>query len=273
MKGIPEDTLSSIAEATVHRILWEMENGVLGYTPHRAGAEVSAPPKVTLPKPLSPTLASPDPTLTKSDAPSDSPPRSDVFPLQVDDAEAALFALKNALGECTRCGLHRGRNRLVFGEGNPRARLVFVGEGPGRDEDAAGRPFVGEAGGLLTRIIEAMGLSREDVYICNVVKCRPPNNRTPEESETRICGPFLKRQLAVIRPEVIVALGAVAASFLLESAVPISRIRGKFQTVDNIPMMPTFHPAYLLRNPGEKRAVWNDMQMVMERLGLRKPVK
>ncbi len=178
-----------------------------------------------------------------------------------------LEDIRAELGDCQRCALGRGRNKLVFGAGNPAARLVFVGEGPGREEDQCGEPFVGEAGRLLERILFAMGLSRADVYICNVVKCRPPQNRNPREEEIAACEPFLLRQLAVIKPQVIVALGRFAAQTLLNDQTPISRLRGRWHSYQGIDLMPTFHPAYLLRNPGGKREVWQDMQQVMQRLG------
>jgi DNA polymerase len=177
-----------------------------------------------------------------------------------------LEAVRADLGECTRCELSRRRTHIVFGEGDPGARLVFVGEGPGFEEDRSGRPFVGPAGQLLTRIIAAMHLSRESVYICNIVKCRPPDNRNPAPDEIACCLPFLKRQLAAIGPQVICALGSVAAKTLLETDAPISRLRGRFHTVMGIAVMPTFHPAFLLRNPEQKRAVWDDVQLIMKRL-------
>lgn len=181
-------------------------------------------------------------------------------------AEETLADIRSDLGECTRCPLCKGRTHIVFGEGDARARLVFVGEGPGFDEDQSGRPFVGAAGQLLTRIIAAMQLSRETVYIANIVKCRPPNNRNPDPEEIRRCLPFLKRQLAAIRPQVICALGNVAARTLLETEIPISRLRGRFHSFMGIPVMPTYHPAYLLRNPDKKREVWEDVQQIMNRL-------
>jgi uracil-DNA glycosylase family 4 len=180
-----------------------------------------------------------------------------------------LEALQEFIGDCKRCKLHLGRKNLVFGEGNPRARLVFVGEGPGRDEDIAGKPFVGEAGRLLTRIIEnGMGLQRGDVYICNVVKCRPPRNRDPEKDEVETCLPFLEQQIRIIGPEVICTLGRVAAQTLLGDEFKITRDRGTWRSYKGIPLMPTFHPAYLLRNPAAKRAVWEDVQEIMQRLGM-----
>ena len=178
-----------------------------------------------------------------------------------------LGAIRNDLGDCNRCPLCKTRTHIVFGEGDAHARLVFVGEGPGFEEDQCGRPFVGAAGQLLTKIIAAMNLSRETVYIANIVKCRPPENRNPQPGEIENCLPFLKRQLALIRPEVICALGKVAAHTLLETETPISRLRGTFHDFMGIPVMPTFHPAFLLRNPERKRDVWNDVQKIMARLG------
>ena len=180
----------------------------------------------------------------------------------------SLEDLREFIGDCRRCKLFKGRTQLVFGEGSPEARLVFVGEGPGREEDMAGRPFVGEAGRLLTRIINAMGLTRKNVYICNVVKCRPPNNRDPEEDEIKTCIPFLKKQLELIKPQVICSLGRIATQGLLGSASKISRERGKWRSFMDIPLMPTYHPAYLLRNPSAKRYVWEDIKKVMKHLGL-----
>ena len=178
----------------------------------------------------------------------------------------SLETIRLDLGDCQRCGLGQTRQRLVFGVGNPSARLVLVGEAPGREEDEKGEPFVGEAGRLLDRILFAMGLQREEVYICNVLKCRPPGNRNPEAIEVATCEPFLIRQLAAIRPQVIVALGLFAVQTLLQSKVPISKVRGTWQQYQGIPLMPTYHPAYLLRNPNGKREVWADMRQVMERL-------
>ncbi len=192
----------------------------------------------------------------------------------VESPPADLDSLRAFIGDCKRCKLSQKRINLVFGEGAPGARLVFVGEGPGAEEDAAGRPFVGEAGKLLTKIIEnGMGLKREDVYICNVVKCRPPNNRDPEADEVQICLPFLKQQLAIIRPEVICTLGRIAAKSLLGREFKITQERGNWLSFMGIPLMATFHPAYILRNPSEerplKRQVWEDVQKIMGRLGLK----
>jgi DNA polymerase len=184
---------------------------------------------------------------------------------------AVLDAVRADLGECTRCKLHKGRHTIVFGSGDPGARLMFVGEAPGEDEDLQGQPFVGKAGGLLTKMIEAMGLRRDQVYICNTVKCRPPNNRNPEPDELAACEPFLKQQLAAVKPEVIVTLGKFAAQALLREETPISRMRGRWREYEGIPLMPTFHPAYLLRSPGEKGKVWDDLKQVMRKLDLPPP--
>jgi uracil-DNA glycosylase len=180
-----------------------------------------------------------------------------------------LERIREDLGECTRCRLHEQRNKIVFGQGNPRAELVFVGEGPGHDEDLQGLAFVGRAGKLLTQMIEAMGLQREDVYICNVVKCRPPENRKPEEDEAATCSPYLYRQLDVIGPKAIVCLGLTAAQALLKTKDSISRFRGQWFDYRNTKLLATYHPAYLLRNPAAKSEVWKDLQKVMAHLGLK----
>jgi DNA polymerase len=183
----------------------------------------------------------------------------------------ALLEIRRGLGECERCKLGRGRTKLVFGVGNPRAELLFVGEGPGEDEDLQGEPFVGRAGQLLTKMIEAMGFQRADVYIANVVKCRPPGNRNPEPDEIEACEPFLRAQIAAIRPKVIVALGKFAAQTLLRDPSPISRLRGRWHEYGGVRLMPTFHPAYLLRSPNEKGKAWEDLQLVMKELGKAPP--
>jgi len=205
------------------------------------------------------------------------------------DRPAALKLIREDLGDCTRCKLHeQGRKQIVFGVGNPNAELMFVGEGPGADEDQQGEPFVGRAGQLLNNMISAMGLKREDVYIANVVKCRPPGNRTPERDECDTCGPFLMRQIAVVRPKVVVALGAVAAKTLLGVNDSMVNLRGRFY--EFMPHLPkdaperdpswegpklavTYHPAYLLRDPRQKKEAWRDLQMVMAELGLKAPGK
>jgi len=179
------------------------------------------------------------------------------------DSAETLESVREDLGECTRCKLHRlGRRQIVYGVGNPRAELMFIGEAPGHDEDVQGIPFVGRAGQLLTKIIEAIDLAREDVYIANVIKCRPPENRNPESDEVASCEPFLFRQVQVIKPCVIVALGTFAAQALLRTNDPISRLRGKVFHYGDARLIPTFHPAYLLRSPERKREVWEDMKKV-----------
>jgi len=204
----------------------------------------------------------------------------------VSDPVAALKLIREDLGDCTRCKLHQqGRKQIVFGVGNPHADLMFVGEGPGADEDAQGEPFVGRAGQLLNNMIKAMGLRREEIYIANVVKCRPPGNRTPERDECETCSPFLMRQIAVIKPKVVVALGAVAAKNLLAINAPMSELRGRFYDFmpsgarSSDPSWPgaklavTYHPAFLLRDPRQKGEAWKDLQMVMKYLGLQPPKK
>ena len=191
--------------------------------------------------------------------------------LPVGNADKLRILCDDVVGDCTRCKLHRGRNKLVFGAGNPQARLVFVGEGPGADEDREGLPFVGRAGALLTKMIAAMGLRRDDVYICNVVKCRPPNNRDPEADEVETCEGFLRAQLAIVRPDVIVGLGRTAVHALLRTQTPISKLRGTWQRYEGIDLMPTWHPSFLLReerDPAQvkKREAWSDLQQVMKRL-------
>lgn len=177
-----------------------------------------------------------------------------------------LTAIRLDLGDCRRCKLSKGRKKIVFGAGSRHASLVFVGEGPGYEEDRQGEPFVGAAGNLLTKIIQAMNLSRNEVYICNIVKCRPPGNRNPEIEEIKACSPFLERQIEAIQPRFICALGTFAAQTLLESTTPISRLRGHFYTYKGIPVLPTYHPAYLLRNSEKKRDVWEDMKLLMKKI-------
>jgi DNA polymerase len=198
-----------------------------------------------------------------------SAPRAATAAAGIGEPSSTLEDLRADIGDCQRCKLAPCRTNLVFGVGNPKARIVFVGEGPGGDEDRVGEPFVGRAGQLLTEIItKGMQLRRQDVYICNVIKCRPPGNRNPEPDEVAACEPFLVRQLAIIGPEVIVALGKFAAQTLLRSKTPITQLRGRWFDYQGIMLMPTFHPAYLLRNPGDKRLVWEDIQKVMRVLGL-----
>jgi len=232
-----------------------------------AGVPATAPPAAPLapPQQHAPRPAAP--------APAAGVQNPSGIAARASDEPRLLAEVRAELGDCRRCGLCEGRKSIVFGTGNPRAELVFVGEAPGADEDAQGTPFVGEAGKLLTKMIEAMGYRRDDVYICNVIKCRPPNNRNPEPAEIAACEPFLKAQLASLRPKVVVALGKFAAQTLLRDDTAISRMRGLWREYEGLPLMPTYHPAYLLRQPAEKRKVWSDLQQVMQRLGKTPPTK
>src|SRR6202041_2429467 len=194
--------------------------------------------------------------------------------LNVTDPVQALRLIREDLGECTRCRLSKqGRKQIVFGVGNPKAELMFIGEAPGADEDQQGEPFVGRAGQLLNNMIKAMGLRREDVYIANIIKCRPPGNRTPERDECETCSPFLMRQIAAIKPKAIVALGAVAAKTLLAINAPMSEFRGRWFDFRGSKLAVTYHPAFLLRDPRQKKETWKDLQMVMKELGLAIPAK
>jgi len=189
------------------------------------------------------------------------------------DRASALQLIRDDIGDCTRCALHTGRTKLVFADGDPNARLMFVGEGPGADEDAQGLPFVGRAGQLLNNMIAAMGLKREQVYIANVVKCRPPGNRTPQPEEANTCTQFLFRQIDVVRPEVLVALGATAVTYLLGARQPLAGLRGRVHSVRGTKLIVTYHPAYLLRDPRQKKEAWADLQIAMRELGLKPPAK
>jgi uracil-DNA glycosylase len=215
------------------------------------------------PKPAAPAQVAKLPNFPVAAAPAPS-----LFEASSKIAGETLPFIRDDLGDCTRCKLHTTRNKIVFGDGSSKAELVFIGEGPGADEDAQGLPFVGRAGKLLTQMIEAMGLQRQQVYICNVVKCRPPGNRQPEEDEVDACSPFLFRQLDALQPKVIVCLGATAAQTLLQTNRGISHFRGEWLDYRGYKMIATYHPAYLLRNPAAKGDVWKDLQKVMAELGL-----
>lgn len=232
----------------------------------------AAVPRVVAPAPEPAVEAAPDPQPSRP-APAMVPasPATVVTPTAGGasvGSDDSLESIAAALEGCRRCRLHEQRTHIVVGEGNPRARLMFIGEGPGEEEDRTGRPFVGAAGELLTKIIGAMGFERSDVYIANIVKCRPPDNRAPMTDEVETCYPFLRRQISAVQPEVIVTLGAPSSQSLLGVTVPISKLRGTFYRYGDIRVMPTYHPAYLLRNPAEKRAVWDDMKVVMAELNL-----
>jgi len=250
-------TLADLAAAVRAYVDYQRELGVLGF------------PRGTAVVPTPRAASSPPAAPARERIERVEPPSADLFTAPGLSTTRSLDELRTFIGDCQRCKLAPHRTRLVFGVGNPRARLVFVGEGPGADEDAQGEPFVGRAGQLLTEIItKGMRLRREDVYIANVIKCRPPGNRNPEPDEVASCEPFLLRQIELIGPEVIVALGKFAAQTLLRSKVPITQLRGRWYDYHGIKLMPTFHPAYLLRNPGDKRVVWADIQKVMKVLGL-----
>ena len=276
---------TALQEKLTKRLSFYQDIGIEFFYRDRASQQQ---PVVTVDAVVSPAPFSPGATLPKpfqkqqpvklASAAPPPPRRLDVLPVV---AGASLFEAMNKIADdsllkiqadlgsdCTRCKLHRGRTKLVFGDGNPKADLVFVGEGPGRDEDQQGLPFVGRAGKLLTQMIEAMGLQRKDVYICNVVKCRPPENRAPEKDEVETCSPFLLRQLDAIAPKVIVCLGSIAAQTLLETNRGISHFRGEWMPFRGTKLMATYHPAYLLRNPSAKGEVWKDLQKVMAVLGL-----
>ena len=240
----------------------------------RAAAPPSEPAPVPPPASAPPVMAARPPPARAEPArsapfkvPSGAPVSVAPLPGVVAGERPTLDQIRRELGDCQRCKLCSGRKNIVFGTGNPRAELCFVGEGPGENEDLQGVPFVGAAGQLLTKMIEAMGYSRDDVYICNVVKCRPPNNRNPEPDEVEACEPFLRAQLAAVQPKAIVALGKFAAQTLLRDSTPITRMRGQWREYQGIQLMPTFHPAYLLRNPAEKRKAWEDLQQVMKLFG------
>jgi len=250
----PEEIASVVADLRKH-VEWLRSTGQKFVL-----ADRSAPPPKAAPPPA---VAAPPPAVaTQAQQPSLAldPPKAPV-------AGRTLEEVRQELGDCTRCKLCKGRTNIVFGVGDPKAELVFVGEGPGADEDAQGIPFVGKAGQLLTKMIEAMGFTRDEVYICNVVKCRPPGNRNPEPDEIEACEPFLKAQLAAIHPKAIVALGKFAAQTLTRDSTPITRLRGNWRSYEGIPLMPTFHPAYLLRSPGEKKLAWADLKQVMKMFG------
>jgi len=194
--------------------------------------------------------------------------------MAAEERPAALDAIREEIGDCTRCPLaYAGRRSIVFGEGDPNARLMFVGEGPGADEDVSGRPFVGKAGQLLNNMIAAMGLKREEVYIANIVKCRPPQNRVPEPAEADVCRQFLLRQMNIVQPEVIVALGATAATYLLGARQSLGSLRGRWHSCRGARLAVTYHPAFLLRDPRQKAEAWKDLQMAMKALGLKIPSK
>lgn len=253
------DEASELALELRRHLAWQESDGTRVLLTERG--------QVTRPQPPAPAVAKAAPAPQAKPATSTAKAAPKVPQSSVVIRGETLDEIRTELGECTRCKLCNGRKQIVFGSGNPRAELVFVGEGPGEEEDKQGVPFVGAAGQLLTKMIEAMKFSRDTVYICNVVKCRPPGNRNPEPDEIESCEPFLRAQLRVIKPKVIVALGKFAAQTLLREDTPITRLRGQWRKYEGIDLMPTFHPAYLLRSPEEKKKAWMDLQEVMKRLG------
>ncbi len=265
--GEREELRSLVAQLRTN-IAARGRSGLLGVamtagTPKKAAASAAGEPPAPLPgPPPQPVIMKPSPPQKPPhpQTPQD-PPHEERDPSAPRGA-AGLQLVREELGDCKRCKLCATRTNIVFGVGNPNSHLVFVGEAPGADEDAQGEPFVGKAGQLLTKMIEAMGYARGDVYICNVLKCRPPGNRNPEPDEVASCEPFLKKQLGAIRPRMIVALGKFAVQCLLRDDSPISRLRGNLRTYEGIPLMPTFHPAYLLRDPSKKKLAWDDLKAV-----------
>ncbi len=284
---MPERFVPSLQQKIEDRLRYYEDLGIRSFYTHRGLSALGATAQavgVAAPLRISVTEESSLPKFAPKAAPAQAAPAAHV-PLVLPPAGPSLFEavdkvindsvfkIREDLGECTRCKLHKGRNKIVFGDGNPKAELVFVGEGPGADEDMQGLPFVGRAGKLLTQMIEAMGLQRKDVYICNVVKCRPPENRAPEPDEVSSCSPYLMRQIDAIHPKVIVCLGATAAKTILNTTRGISQFRGEWLEWRGHKLMATYHPAYLLRNPPAKADVWKDLQKVMAELGLQLPKK
>lgn len=279
--GRLDEEIGAIAAEALRHLAWLRSAGVETVPPpsvpeQPAVTEASRPAEGALPSAPSPGVPPGVPPAASPAAPPApaAPARDGGASYDLQDkgcGSPALLGIRGELGGCTRCKLGASRTHLVFGVGNPAAELVFVGEGPGADEDAQGEPFVGRAGQLLTKMIEAMGYRREDVYIANVVKCRPPGNRNPEPDEIEACEPFLRAQLGAIQPKVIVALGKFAAQTLLRDTTPISRLRGRWAQYEGVKLMPTFHPAYLLRSPEEKKKAWEDLQLVMKELGKAPP--
>jgi DNA polymerase len=244
---------------------------------HAAPIPVEAarpPPPLAMPAP--PPTNPADAARVPNASPARSAPATGLFDARPKAAEAgdkatALKVIRDDLGDCHRCGLGATRIQLVYGQGNPEAEILFLGEAPGEDEDKSGLAFVGRAGQLLTKMIEAMGYTREQVYICNINKCRPPGNRKPEPPEVEVCRPFVERQIRAIRPKAIVCLGATAAHSLLRIDTPISRLRNRWTDWEGIPVMPTFHPSYLLRSPQEKGKAWDDLKLVLAKVGREVP--
>jgi uracil-DNA glycosylase len=259
--------MSDLAQAIQARIHYYRDLGI--YDLYRRCESVSETPVAT----ETDSVANPEPEPPIPSCKPAPPPPLPVISGEIPESRpAVLRAIQDELHNCTRCPLaFLGRHTIVFGDGNPNARLMFIGEGPGADEDAQGLPFVGRAGQLLNNMIAAMGLKRSDVYIANIVKCRPPQNRVPEPEEANTCAPFLFRQIDVIRPEVIVALGSTAATYLLGGKSSLARLRGRIHEARGARLIVTYHPAYLLRDPSQKKEAWKDLQLAMAELGLKPP--
>jgi DNA polymerase len=263
MNDIRKEFLEIVADVRAH-LEYQRALGVRAVAIGPAGAEASAAPPARDAVPRSDSTGTAAGTVAPD---AEAAPTTAVPPGGLED-------IRQDIGDCKRCKLHKGRKTIVYGEGNPKAEVVFVGEGPGFEEDQQGRPFVGAAGQLLTDIIvKGMKIRREDVYICNIVKCRPPGNRNPEPDEVEACIGFVKKQIAAIKPKVIVTLGNVPTQNLLGTKQGITKMRGTWQEYEGIPVMPTFHPSYLLRSPGEKGKVWEDIKLVMAKLGMVVPEK
>ncbi len=257
-----------LRRALADRLYFYHELGIYDF--YRCATDPSvAAPAILDPDPMPKSKAVPAPVIAAEDMFAAPKPES-----KATDPAHALRLIREDIGDCTRCVLHKqGRKQIVFGVGNPHAELMFIGEAPGADEDQQGEPFVGRAGQLLNNMIKAMGIHREDVYIANIIKCRPPGNRTPEREECETCSPFLMRQIAVIQPKAIVALGAVAAKTLLAINAPMSEFRGRWYDFRGTKLAVTYHPAFLLRDPRQKKETWKDLQMVMKYLGMPMPSK
>ncbi len=283
MDSIPKPLDPQTKKQLVSRVNYYREMGIYDFyrRPVEEGSELvlhaeaeNSPVATMTPKAAtSSSITQSSMTPAKTAAPAKVTPTSTALPPVIGDKPTALKLIREDIGDCTRCRLHKGRTNLVFGVGNVNADLMFIGEGPGADEDAKGEPFVGRAGQLLNNMISAMGIKREDVYIANVVKCRPPSNRTPEKDECDTCSPFLMRQIDVVRPKVIVALGAVAAKNLLAVSDSMANLRGRWYDFRDSKLLVTYHPAYLLRDPRQKKEAWKDLQMVMKYLDLEPPKK
>jgi uracil-DNA glycosylase family 4 len=271
---VPVTLDPQLKQALAERLRYYNQLGIYDFYRRETGASVADVPIEEASQPeaqeeMTPRSASAKPLPPQEDLLSTANPKPEAG---VTEPVKALKIIREDLGDCTRCVLHKqGRKQIVFGVGNPSAELMFIGEAPGADEDIQGEPFVGRAGQLLNNMIKAMGIGREDVYIANIIKCRPPNNRTPERDECETCSPFLMRQIAAIKPKAIVALGSVAAKTLLAINAPMSEFRGRWYDFRGTRLAVTYHPAFLLRDPRQKKEAWKDLQMVMKELGWKLP--